>query len=101
MAIENPSRGMLVATQALTVELPEELIDLFGTLEAAAKAREALVIELLRDASISQGQAARLLGVTRWDLLDLMARYGVPSGPETADEMRQEIADARRIVPRT
>ena len=91
-----------MATHTLTVELPEELVDLLGTPEAAAaKAREALVIELLRDATISQGQAAHLLGVTRWDLLDLMSRYGVPSGPETAEEMRREIEDARRVVPRS
>ena len=91
-----------MATQTLTVELPEELLDLLGTPEAAAaKARDALVIELLRDATISQGQAARLLGVSRWDLLDLMARYGVPSGPETAEDMRREIEDARRVAPRS
>jgi predicted HTH domain antitoxin len=89
--------GATVATRALTVELPEELVALLGSPEAGAtKARRALVIELLRDGSVSQGQAARLLGVSRWDLLDLMARLGVPSGPETAEEMRQEVATARQ-----
>src|SRR5438270_426415 len=51
-----------MGTRTLTLELPEELIEIIGSPEAAAaKAREALVIELLRDATISQGQAARLL----------------------------------------
>jgi len=86
-----------VASQLLTVELPEELVALLGSPEAAAvRVRTALVFELLREGAISQGQAARVLGVTRWDLLELMARHGVQSGPDTAEEMRREIENARR-----
>ena len=82
--------------QRLTLELPDELLDLLGSPEVVAvKVREALVLDLLRDGRISQGQAARLLGITRWDVLDLMAQHGVPSGPESAEEMRQEIDAAR------
>ena len=40
--------------------------------------------DLLRDAHITQGEAAWLLGITRYDILDLMARYSIPSGPQTA-----------------
>jgi predicted HTH domain antitoxin len=76
------------------VELPEELVALLGSPEAvAAKAKEALVLELLREARISQGKAARLLGISRWEILDLIARHRISSGPETAEEMRQEVAD--------
>jgi predicted HTH domain antitoxin len=59
------------------------------------------VIDLLREGRISQGQAARLLGSTRWDILTLMARLGIPSGPETAEEMRQEIEGARCAIHRS
>src|SRR5262249_46141111 len=80
------------ATCTVSFELPEEFVRLLGSPEAAAaKAREALIFELLRAAQISQGQAARLLGVTRWDLLDLMAQHQIPSGPQTAEEMRPQI----------
>lgn len=76
----------------LTLDLPEELLALLGSPEAAAaRAREALVLDLLREARISQGKAARLLGITRWDILDLMARRQIPSGPETPEELEQEI----------
>ena len=81
-----------MATRTIELELPEDLVTLLGSPEAAAsKAKEALVLELLREARISQGQAAQLLGLTRWDIVDLMARHQIPSGPETAEEMRQEI----------
>ena len=88
-----------MASTVVTLELPDELVALLGSsAAAAAQAREALVLRLLRDARITQGQAARLLGITRYDILDLMARDRIPSGPETAEEMRQEIENARRFA---
>jgi hypothetical protein len=88
-----------MTTTTITLEIPEEIVELLGSAESvAAKAREALVLELLRDAHISQGRAARLLGITRWDILDLMAQHCIPSGPETAEEMREEIENAWRYI---
>jgi hypothetical protein len=89
----------MMATLTLSLELPENLIALLGSPEAAAaKAKEALVLQLLREAEISQGQAAELLGLTRWDILDLMAQHAIPSGPATAEEMEEEVADLRRYL---
>ncbi len=86
-----------MATRTLSFEVPEELIALLGSPEAvAAKARQALVLELLREARISQGQAAQLLGLSRWEVLDLMAQHQIAAGPQTAEELRQEVADAGR-----
>jgi predicted HTH domain antitoxin len=83
----------------ITLELPEELFDLLGSPEeAAAKARESLVLDLLREARLSQGQAARLLGITRWDLLEVMGRHQIPSGPASADELLQDVEAARRAA---
>jgi hypothetical protein len=91
--------GTKVAAKTITLELPEELIDLLGPPDAiAGRVRESLVLDLLRDAQITQGEAALLLGVTRYNILDLMARYCIPSGPETAEEMRQDIENARRFL---
>lgn len=83
----------------LAVEVPAEFVALVASpKETAAKARQALVLDMLREGGISQGQAARLLGITRWDILDLMARYGVPSGPETPEEMQEEIDYVRGSI---
>jgi predicted HTH domain antitoxin len=88
-----------VATRTTKVELPEELVALLGSPEVvAAKAKEALVLELLREARISQGKAARLLGISRGEILDLMARHRISSGPETAEKMRQEVENLGRYI---
>ena len=81
-----------MATRMVPVELPDELVELLGTAgKASERARLALVLDLLREAQISQGKAAEILGITRWDILDLMARYRIESGPETEEEMRAEL----------
>jgi len=83
----------------VTVELPDDLVELLGSAESlAVQARRALVLDLLRQGQVSQGKAARLLGLTRYDILDLMAEYEIPSGPLTAEEMREEIAAVRRLA---
>ncbi len=88
-----------MATRTLALELPDELVALLGPPEAAvAKAKEALVLELLREARISQSQAADLLGVTRWEILERMAEHAIPSGPATPGELDQEVADLRRYI---
>jgi hypothetical protein len=93
-----PTKGGRAKT-ALVVELPDELVALLGSPEAAAtRAKEALVLDLLREGQLGQSRAAELLGLTRWDILDLMARHQIPSGPETADEMAREIDAVRRFV---
>jgi len=80
----------------VTVELPEDLVDQLDSPETLAdQARRALVLDFLRRGAVSQGQAARLLGITRWDVLELMAQYQIPSGPQTAEEMQQDVENAR------
>ena len=88
-----------MATHTVPVDVPEEVVNLFGSEQAtAAKAREMLVVELLREARISQGEAARLLDVTRWQVLDLMAAYQVPSGPGTPEELEREVEYLRQLA---
>jgi predicted HTH domain antitoxin len=89
-----------MATRTFTLELPDDLVALLGGAEAIpAKAKEALVLDLLREARISQGKAAKLLGVTRWDILDLMVQHQIPAGPATPEEVREEFEDLSHFMP--
>ena len=88
--------------ESVTVQLSEELVALIGSSSlTAARIRESLVLDLLRTATVSQGQAARLLGINRWELLDLMARYQVPSGAQTPEEVQDEVDVASRFAAPT
>ena len=74
-------------------ELPDEVAAQLREEEMVMKAKEALVMELLREHHVSQGMAADILGVSRHDLFDLMTKYQVPvidlTEDELADELRQ------------
>ena len=57
--------------------LPLDGILLVHKADAERKAREAYVLELLRQGDISAGRAARLLNISRWDLSELMYAAGI------------------------
>lgn len=86
-------------TRKISFEIPADLADYLGEPGVlAAKARRGFILELLRDECISQGKAAHLLEINRWDMLDIMAEYSIPSGPRTAEEMDREIETLRRLA---
>jgi predicted HTH domain antitoxin len=88
-----------MATKTITVDLPEDLVAFYESQEELeGKVRESLVLSLLRDARISQGRAAILLGVTLPEIMHLKARHCIPSGPETAEEAEMDVEAAWRGV---
>ena len=88
-----------MASPPITVDVPDLFVALLGSPEAVAGGmRRALVLALLRQAKICQGRAAELLGITRWDIIALMAEYDIPMGPRTAEEMQEEIEMARQMA---
>ncbi|MBI1743832.1 UPF0175 family protein [Candidatus Acetothermia bacterium] len=81
------------------VELPEELWKLAGipAKKASAKFQEILVAELVRQGKLSQGRAAELLGVDRWEIMDLLAKYDVPTTSLTEAELDCELQSLRQL----
>ena len=75
----------------LEVELPDEISSRLRDEDLAAIAKEALVMEFLREHRISQGRAAEMLGISRYELLDLMTKYQVPVINLTAEELEAEL----------
>ncbi|MBF0344083.1 MAG: UPF0175 family protein [Nitrospirae bacterium] len=69
------------------VDLPDETLK---EQEIFQKVKVTLVLELLRKEEISQGKAAELLGITRYELFDLMAEYNVPMAGFSIEELRRQ-----------
>jgi predicted HTH domain antitoxin len=88
-----------MALKRVEVELPEELWQLAGisAKRANAQFREMLVMELLRRGKLSQGKAAELLGIDRWQLVDVMAAYDVPTTVLTKADLKREQAHWERL----
>ena len=82
-----------IAKRELEVQfiLPLDEVLLKHKVDAEHKAKEAFVLELLRQGDISAGRAARLLNISRWNLSDLM--YGAGFSPFD-DSLTAEALDA-------
>lgn len=83
-----------MGTKRFEVDLPDEVLGAFGWKDADVpnRVREALVMELLRRDQLSEAQAAEILKLNRWELLELMARYRVPAIRMSREELKQEVA---------
>ena len=71
----------------LQIEYPAELLDQAGQTKEALEnlAREALLVRLYGQGTISSGKAAELLGISRRAFLDLLGQYNVSYFDETMD----------------
>ena len=75
----------------LEVELPDEVSSRLRDEDLAAIAKEALVMEFLREHRISQGRAAEMFAISRYELFDLMTKYQVPVIDLTSEELQAEL----------
>lgn len=79
-----------------TLEMLPELPEIHR-LEAELKAKEAYVMTLLKHADISSGRAARLLGIPRLEVIDLMSLYDISPFPmQTREELEREVEELKR-----
>jgi len=73
------------------LDLPDDLAFALRDDEVVGKAREALVMEFLREHRISQGKAAEILGIHREDLFPLMTKYQVAVVDLSPEELHEEL----------
>jgi prevent-host-death family protein len=53
--------------------------------------RHSFVLRLLADGIVGQGKAAELLGMSRVELLDLMAAHGIPAANYSTEDLHKEL----------
>jgi predicted HTH domain antitoxin len=72
----------------VVVEIPDELRLKEDEVKMAALAK------LYELGKISSGKAAKLLGISRVEFLDLLGKYKVQIGPDTEEELLRDIENA-------
>ena len=82
----------------IEIPVPEEIIDLLGSEDAVRKgAREAFVFDLVRRGKISKGKAAELLGISLWELPELIAQYQIPWFSYSPEELEKDVETLRKL----
>jgi predicted HTH domain antitoxin len=61
------------------------------------EAREAFIFDLVRRGKVSKGKAAELLGISLWDLPDLIAQYQLPWFNYSQEELERDLATLREL----
>jgi predicted HTH domain antitoxin len=79
------------------VDLDEDLVAVLRELDEPLEqaARELIVVELYRRATISEGKAAELLGMSRLEFIRYAAQLGIPYFRMTEAELDAELARHR------
>ena len=85
-------------SRTITIEVSDELAKLLGSEEAIAKeAKQALVMDLVRRGKISRGKAAELLGISLWDLPELLSSYEIPWFDYSIEQLEEDMAALREF----
>lgn len=68
--------------------------------KALQKAKEGYVMTLLEAGEISSGRAAKLLGVSRMEVIEMMKRWEISlfDDSQTLEELRQEVEQAESLL---
>jgi predicted HTH domain antitoxin len=88
--------------QELTVSLnlPRDLLGVLDVAETSLenRLREIIALELFREGLISSGKGGELLGKTKWDFIQLLARHNIPYFNETPEELVTEVANLEQLL---
>jgi hypothetical protein len=83
------------AAMKIVLDIPAELFDDDFTAAAfEARVAEFAVIELVRAKRLHEHEAARMLEIDRWNLLDKMERAGILATETEFDRIKGELGDA-------
>jgi predicted HTH domain antitoxin len=84
--------------KSIEILVPEEIINLLGSEDAVRKeVREAFIFDLVRRGKVSKGKAAELLGISLWELPDLIAQYQIPWFSYSQEELERDLETLREL----
>jgi REP element-mobilizing transposase RayT len=94
-----PRLARIVAQECLRARVPRNAIVGANRMRAVASARRAIVLRAFREMGCAPREIARMLGITRWTVLQILRRAGEP---DLHDQSRPTTSPAfRRVRPTT
>lgn len=83
--------------KVIEIEVPDEIINLIGEKEARKEAKEAFVLDLIRRGKISKGKAAELMGMSLWDMPELLAKYRIPWFDYSKEDIQKDLDALKKL----
>ena len=89
-----------MSVYTVAVQIPDELLQLgFSDDEIRRELPVLLVLKRFRQSRISSSKAASMLGLTRREFLDLLAREGIPFFEPSAEQLADEFKTVQQLGP--
>lgn len=76
--------------KAISIELPDEVIQLYEKGELESSVKKWSVLELVRKGKLSSGKASEILGMTRWEFMELMSSGDIPMANFPPEELERQ-----------
>jgi predicted HTH domain antitoxin len=82
------------------LNLPKGLLEVLDVPESQleSKIKELTVLELFGQERISSGKGAELLGISKWDFIELLGRNNIAYFTESPVELTEQVAAAQSLV---
>ena len=88
-----------MSTVTVNLQIPRDLLGTLDIPETQLEMRilELVALELFRQERISAGKGAELLGISKWEFIQLLARHNIPYFTESSDKLAKEVATAQSL----
>lgn len=87
-------------TVDITITMPRTLLSILETprITSVQRIKELIALELFREQEISAGKAAEILGIHKYEFIDLLAKHKIPYFQYTIEEVISEVADVQKAM---
>lgn len=86
--------------QPLTIDVPPEILEVFGTEdEARREAKTALILDLVRRGKVSRSRAAEFLQISLADFPAFLAQYQIPWFDYSTETLQEDLRTLASLPP--
>lgn len=84
----------------ITIDIPEEIMDFMVCENKRDELRRnaLLLYPFIKNETISHGRAADILGISKWELIELYGSEGIPYIDQSWDEVEQDAANVSELL---
>ena len=84
----------------VTMNIPEEIMDFMVCENKSDELRRnaLLLYPFIKNETISHGRAAEILGISKWELIELYGSEGIPYIDQSWEEVEQDAANVSELL---
>ncbi|MCQ2103926.1 MAG: UPF0175 family protein [Fibrobacter sp.] len=84
----------------ITMDIPEDILNFMVCNNKCDELRRnaLLLYPFIKNETISHGRAAEILGISKWELIELYGNEGIPYIDQSWEEVEQDAANVKALL---